>query len=76
MFIRTDAGRLQNLYLLWDIVVLTNTTSDLDNEGNPIIKYSIGWVQTNGEVKSEGEFTTLEDANTKKESIITMLLAK
>lgn len=74
MFIRTDAGRLQNLYLLWDIVVLTNTTSD--SEGKPVTKYSIGWVQTNGEVKSEGEFTTLEDANTKKESIITMLLTK
>lgn len=74
MFIKTDAGRLQNLYLLWDIVVLTNTT--LDSEGKPVTKYSIGWVQTNGEVKSEGEFTTLEDANTKKESIITMLLTK
>ena len=42
MFIETDTKRLQNLYLLQNVIV---TTLD-ENTETP--KYTIGWVQSNG----------------------------
>ena len=65
MFIETDTGRLQNLYLLQDVRVI-------QNEDNT---YSIGYVQMNGEIIKELSFDSEETANTKKDEIVQKLLA-
>lgn len=65
MFIETDTGRLQNLYLLQDVRVI-------QNEDNT---YSIGYVQMNGEVIKELSFDSEETANTKRDEIVQKLLA-
>ena len=65
MFIETDTGRLQNLYLLQDVRVI-------QNEDNT---YSIGYVQMNGEVIKELSFNSEETANTKRDEIVQKLLA-
>ena len=65
MFIETDTGRLQNLYLLQDVRVI-------QNEDNT---YSIGYVQMNGEIIKELSFDSEETANTKRDEIIQKLLA-
>ena len=65
MFIQTDTGRLQNLYLLQDIRVITND----DNT------FSIGYVQMNGEIIKELSYDTEEDAKTKRQEIINKILA-
>lgn len=65
MFIETDTGRLQNLYLLQDVRVI-------QNEDNT---YSIGYVQINGEIIKELSFDSEETANTKRDEIIQKLLA-
>lgn len=67
MFIETDAGRLQNLYLLQDVRIVDNE----DNEENP---YSIGYVQSNGVIIKEGEFATYEAAEAKRQEIADKLL--
>ena len=67
MFIETDTGRLQNLYLLQDVRVVENE----ENEDKP---YSIGWVQANGVIIKEGEYTTLSDAEDKRDEIIEELI--
>ena len=65
MFIETDTGRLQNLYLLQDVRVI-------QNEDNT---YSIGYVQMNGEIIKELSFDSEETANAKRDEIIQKLLA-
>lgn len=65
MFIETDTGRLQNLYLLQDVRVI-------QNEDNT---YSIGYVQINGEIIKELSFDSEETANTKRDEIVQKLLA-
>lgn len=65
MFIETDTGRLQNLYLLQDVRVI-------QNEDNT---YSIGYVQINGEIIKELSFDSEEAANTKRDEIVQKLLA-
>ena len=65
MFIETDTGRLQNLYLLQDVRVI-------QNEDNT---YSIGYVQMNGEVIKELSFDSEETANVKRDEIVQKLLA-
>lgn len=65
MFIETDTGRLQNLYLLQDVRVI-------QNEDNT---YSIGYVQINGEIIKELSFDSEETANTKRNEIVQKLLA-
>lgn len=65
MFIETDTGRLQNLYLLQDVRVI-------QNEDNT---YSIGYVQINGEIIKELSFDSEETANAKRDEIIQKLLA-
>lgn len=65
MFIETDTGRLQNLYLLQDVRVI-------QNEDNT---YSIGYVQMNGEVIKELSFDSEETANAKRDEIVQKLLA-
>lgn len=65
MFIETDTGRLQNLYLLQDVRVI-------QNEDNT---YSIGYVQMNGEIIKELSFDSEETANTKRDEIVQKLLA-
>lgn len=65
MFIETINGRLQNIMLLQDVIIV-------NNEDNT---FSIGYLQANGEVIKEGVYNTEEDANTVKESIYTTLLS-
>ena len=65
MFIQTDEGKLQNLYLLQDVRVVQN-----DDE-----TYSIGYVQINGEILKELSFETEEEAESKRQEIIAKLLA-
>lgn len=65
MFIQTDEGKLQNLYLLQDVRVVLN-----DDE-----TYSIGYVQINGEILKELSFETEEEAESKRQEIIAKLLA-
>lgn len=65
MFIETDTGRLQNLYLLQDVRVI-------QNEDNT---YSIGYVQMNGEIIKELSFDSEETANVKRDEIVQKLLA-
>jgi len=65
MFIETINGRLQNIMLLQDVIVV-------NNEDNT---FSIGYLQANGEVIKEGVYNTEEDANTVKESIYATLLS-
>ena len=67
MFIETDTGRLQNLYLLQNVIVT-------DNDNNEEYPYAIGWVQSNGVIIKEGEFSTLEAAQSKRDDIIESLL--
>lgn len=66
MFIETEEGKLQNLYLLQDIRVV-------ESDKNPE-KYSVGYVQMNGEIYKEGEYSTLSEAEEKKTAIIQKLL--
>lgn len=68
MFIETDTKRLQNLYLLQNIIV-----TELD-ENAKTPKYTIGWVQSNGVIIKEGEFNTLQEAETKRDEIVESLL--
>lgn len=65
MFIETDTGRLQNLYLLQDVRII-------QNEDNT---YSIGYVQINGEIIKELSFDSEETANAKRDEIVQKLLA-
>lgn len=65
MFFETIDGRLQNATLLQEVVIVKNEDET----------YSIGYVQINGEVIKEGNYNTLEDAETVKESIETILLS-
>ncbi len=65
MFIETINGRLQNIMLLQDVIIV-------NNEDNT---FSIGYLQANGEVIKEGVYNTEEDANTVKESIYATLLS-
>lgn len=67
MFIETDGGRLQNLYLLQDVRVISN-------EDTPTT-YSIGYVQMNGEIILDGKYATEAEANTKKAEIVAKLLS-
>lgn len=69
MFIETDTKRLQNLYLLQNVIV---TTLD-ENAETP--KYTIGWVQSNGVIIKEGEFDTKEAAEAKREEIASKLVS-
>ena len=66
MFIETEAGRLQNLYLLQDVRVMDNSKK----EGT----YTIGYVQMNGAIIQEGEYETFEAADSKREEIVAKLL--
>ena len=68
MFIETDTKRLQNLYLLQNIIV-----TELD-ENAETPKYTIGWVQSNGVIIKEGEFNTLQEAEIKRDEIVESLL--
>ena len=55
MFILTESGRLQNLTLLQDVKV-TSTTKD------ELTKFHVGYVQINGEIINEGEYSSIEEA--------------
>lgn len=65
MFYECENGRLQNLFLLQNIRVIKND----DNT------YSIGWVQSNGAIVKEYNYSTEEEANTKYTSLKSELLA-
>lgn len=70
MFMETDEGRLQNLYLLQDVIVV-----ELEKE-NPDDKptYAIGYVQMNGVIMKEGKFESELEADAKREEIVSKLL--
>lgn len=65
MFIETESGRLQNLYLLQDVRVVEIEDTKL---------YSIGYVQMNGVIVKEGKYETFEEADTKRQEIVNRLL--
>ena len=65
MFIETINGRLQNVMYLQDVIIVKNEDDT----------YSIGYVQSNGEIIKEGIYNTEEAANTVKESIDSTLLS-
>lgn len=64
MFYETDAGRLQNLYLLQDVRVMEKDD-----------KYTVGYIQSNGAIVTEGEFDTFEAAKAKRDTIVAELVA-
>ena len=66
MFIQTDSGRLQNLYTLQNVKVI-NTLDDN--------KYTIAFIQINGEVILDGTYETEEKANEAYNKIVTKLLS-
>lgn len=65
MFYECENGRLQNLYFLQNIQVISNE----DNT------YSIGWVQSNGAIIKEYRFNTEEEADAKYTDLKDKLLA-
>lgn len=67
MFIETDEGRLQNLYLLQNVIV-----TESDNEEYP---YCVGWVQSNGMIIKEGKYTDSDSAEAKRKEIMAELIA-
>lgn len=64
MFIETNTGRLQNLYLLQDVQVKENENKT----------FSIGYVQSNGVIIKEGEYATKDEAETERKAIVAKLL--
>ena len=64
MFYECENGRLQNLFLLQNIRVIKND----DNT------YSIGWIQSNGAIVKEYNYSTEEEANTQYTSLKSELL--
>ena len=71
MFIETDEGRLQNLYLLQDVRVMNNSN---DIEPDETIKYFVGYIQSNGMVILEGNYSTEAEAQDKVDEIKAKLL--
>ena len=65
MFIETETGRLQNLFLLQDVII---TKNDDDT-------FCIGYVQANGEIIKEGSYNSIESAETAKAAIYAKLLS-
>lgn len=68
MFILTESGRLQNLSLLQDVKV---TKTVLETE----TKYHVGYVQINGEIINDGEYATMEEAQSKVDEIVAKLIS-
>lgn len=68
MFILTESGRLQNLSLLQDVRA-TSTTKD------ELTKFHVGYVQINGEIINDGEYTTMEEAQSKVDEIVAKLIS-
>ena len=66
LFIETDAGRLQNLYLLQDVRVIDSQTQ----EG----KYAVAYVQENGMIIEDQLFDTYEEADSVVQSVRQKLL--
>ena len=68
MFILTESGRLQNLSLLQDVRVISTTKDELT-------KFHVGYVQINGEIINDGEYTTMEEAQSKVDEIVAKLIS-
>lgn len=71
MFIETNSGRLQNLYLLQDVRVMENDKK-LDSEE---LTYAVAYVQMNGVVIKEGAYATQEEAEAIRQEVVAKLLA-
>ena len=56
LFIETNSGRLQNLYLLQDVRVIDSRIQ----EG----KFAVGYIQENGMMIEDEVFDTYEEADT------------
>ena len=67
LFIETNSGRLQNLYLLQDVRVVDSQIQ----EG----KFAVGFVQENGMIIEDELFDTYEDTENAVESVKEELLA-
>lgn len=66
LFIETNSGRLQNLYLLQDVRVVDSKKE----EG----KFAAGYVQSNGVIIEDEIFDTFEEANEAVQGIRSDLL--
>lgn len=71
MFIETNSGRLQNLYLLQDVRVMENDKKSDSEE----LTYAIAYVQMNGVVIKEGTYATKDEAETIRQEVVAKLLA-
>lgn len=69
MFIETNQGRLQNLYLLQDVRVIEN---DTDSEEKT---YAVAYIQINGVVIKEGAYATKAEAEEVRNEIVAKLVA-
>ena len=66
LFIETNSGRLQNLYLLQGIEAVHSRTQ----EG----KFAVGYIQSNGVIIEDEIFDTLEEAMSEVENAREQLL--
>jgi len=71
MFIETNNGRLQNLYLLQDVRVIENEKK-LDSDE---LTYAVAYVQMNGVIIKEGAYATQEEAEAIRKDIVAKLVA-
>lgn len=66
LFIETNSGRLQNLYLLQDVRVVDSRIQEN--------KFAVGYVQENGMIIEDEIFDTYEEADTKVQKVRQELL--
>ena len=71
MFIETNSGRLQNLYLLQDVRVMENEKKTDSEE----LTYAVAYVQMNGVIIKEGIYATKEEAETIRQEVVAKLIA-
>ena len=68
LFIETEAGKLQNLFLLQDVRALP---SEIEPE-----KFALAYIQENGTIIEDVLYDTIEEAEEKAESVREELLSK
>jgi len=66
LFIETNSGRLQNLYLLQDVRVVDSRIQE--------DKFAVGYVQENGMIIEDEIFDTYEEADTEVQKVKQKLL--
>lgn len=68
LFIETEAGKLQNLFLLQDVRALP---SEIEPE-----KFALAYIQENGTIIEDVLYDTIEEAEQKAESVRKELLGE